>query len=127
MVLNAGFLLGAWRIWRRDEAVAEADGYAVEKKFFRFSLYYLFLHFGAFLVEAALRAVPASGAGRWRSDRRTRSTSAALAAILGVGLMLVAFVAIVFGLTVVKVRAVGPIEGYDHVVQPHLVPAEATQ
>jgi hypothetical protein len=46
---------------------------------------------------------------------------------LGVGLTLVAFVAIIFGLTVAKVRAVGPIEGYDHVVQPHLVPAEATQ
>jgi heme o synthase len=62
VVLNAGFLLGAWRIWRRDETVAEADGYAVEKKVFRFSLYYLFLHFGAFLVEAGLRA---AGLGGW--------------------------------------------------------------
>jgi protoheme IX farnesyltransferase len=61
-VLNAGFLYGAWRIWRRDEAAAEADAYRVEKQVFRFSLYYLFLHFGAFLLEAALRSF---GLGGW--------------------------------------------------------------
>jgi protoheme IX farnesyltransferase len=60
--LNAGFLYGAWRIWRRDEAAAEADAYRVEKQVFRFSLYYLFLHFGAFLLEAALRSF---GLGGW--------------------------------------------------------------
>ena len=53
-VLNALFLLGAWRIWRRDEAAAEADRYAVEKRFFRYSLVYLFLHFGALLGDAVL-------------------------------------------------------------------------
>ena len=40
---------------------------------------------------------------------------------LGVGLLLASLVAIVFGLTVVKVLQLGdPIrfEGYDHVVQP---------
>jgi protoheme IX farnesyltransferase len=42
--------------------VAEADGYRVEKQVFRFSLYYLFLHFGAFLLEAALRSF---GLGGW--------------------------------------------------------------
>jgi len=62
VLLNAWFLIGAWRIWRRDEAVAEADSYAVEKSVFRFSLYYLFLHFGAFLAEAALRPF---GLGGW--------------------------------------------------------------
>lgn len=62
VLLNAWFLIGAWRIWRRDEAVAEADNYAVEKSVFRFSLYYLFLHFGAFLAEAALRPF---GMGGW--------------------------------------------------------------
>ena len=61
-MLNAGFLSGAWRIWRRDEAAAEADAYRVEKQVFRFSLYYLFLHFGAFLLEAALRSF---GLGGW--------------------------------------------------------------
>ena len=60
LVLNAVFLKGAWDIWRRDTAAAEADGYAVEKRVFRFSLSYLFLHFGALLADAALRA-----AGLW--------------------------------------------------------------
>ena len=62
ILLNAQFLIGAWRIWRRDEAMAEADNYAVEKSVFRFSLYYLFLHFGAFLAEAALKPY---GLGGW--------------------------------------------------------------
>ena len=62
VVLNAWFVVGAWRIWRRDEAVAEADKYAVEKAFFRFSLLYLFLHFAAFLVELALKS---AGLGGW--------------------------------------------------------------
>jgi heme o synthase len=62
IVLNLGFLLGAWRIWRRDEVMAQADGYAVEKKVFRFSLLYLFLHFGAFLAQAVLRHY---GLGGW--------------------------------------------------------------
>jgi protoheme IX farnesyltransferase len=56
IVLNAIFLKGAWEIWRRDEATAEADAYATEKRVFRFSLYYLFLHFGALLADAGLRA-----------------------------------------------------------------------
>jgi protoheme IX farnesyltransferase len=55
IVLNAIFLKGAWEIWRRAEATAEADNYIVEKRVFRFSLYYLFLHFGALLVDAGLR------------------------------------------------------------------------
>jgi protoheme IX farnesyltransferase len=62
VVLNLWFVVGAVRIWKRDEAMAEADRYAVEKGFFRFSLLYLFLHFAAFLVEAALKTV---GLGGW--------------------------------------------------------------
>ena len=62
LVMNAIFLKGAWDIWRRDEAAAEADSYAVEKKVFRFSLYYLFLHFGALLVDLTLRGL---GLGAW--------------------------------------------------------------
>ncbi|MDZ7907282.1 MAG: heme o synthase [Gemmobacter sp.] len=61
-VLNLGFLWGAWRIWQRDETQAEADGYATEKSVFKFSLLYLFLHFGAFLAEAALKPW---GLGGW--------------------------------------------------------------
>ena len=55
VVLNGWLLVGAWRIWRRAEPVAVADGYAVEKAFFRFSLLYLFLLFGALWAEAGLR------------------------------------------------------------------------
>ncbi|MFP4274118.1 MAG: heme o synthase [Paracoccaceae bacterium] len=54
LVLNAMFLRGAWAIWRRDETMAEADDYRVEKKFFKLSLLYLFAHFGAILAEVAL-------------------------------------------------------------------------
>ena len=62
IVLNVLFLLGAWRIWHRDEVMAEADDYRVERKFFRLSLFYLFLHFGAILIEASLRPW---GLGGW--------------------------------------------------------------
>jgi heme o synthase len=61
-LLNGWFLVGAWRIWQRDEVVAEADKYAVEKAFFRYSLYYMFLIFGAFLLQAA---ADAAGFGGW--------------------------------------------------------------
>ncbi|MGD1881801.1 MAG: heme o synthase [Paracoccaceae bacterium] len=62
VTLNILFLRGAWKIWRRDETAALADDYAVEKSFFRLSLLYLFLHFGAILAEAALRPF---GLGGW--------------------------------------------------------------
>jgi heme o synthase len=62
VALNLWFVIGAVRIWRRDEAVAEADKYATEKSFFRFSLLYLFLHFAAYLAEAALKS---AGLGGW--------------------------------------------------------------
>jgi protoheme IX farnesyltransferase len=60
--LNLWFMIGAFRIWRRDEAAAEADGYRVEKAVFRFSLTYLFLHFGAFLLQHVLGLY---GLGGW--------------------------------------------------------------
>ena len=56
VVMNAWFLRGCWRIFRRTEEEAEADKYKVEIKTFKVSLYYLFAHFGALLVEAALRS-----------------------------------------------------------------------
>jgi len=62
IVLNALFLLGAFRIWRRDEETAQTDKYKIEKSFFGLSLLYLFLHFGALLAEAALRPY---GLGGW--------------------------------------------------------------
>ena len=54
VALNAWFLVGAYRIWTRDEEMAEADNFKVEKAFFRFSLYYLFVHFGALLIDYGL-------------------------------------------------------------------------
>jgi heme o synthase len=54
VALNAWFLWGAVQIWRRDEAVAEADKYKVEKAFFRFSLLYLFVMFAALMAERLL-------------------------------------------------------------------------
>ena len=55
-VLNLWFVVGAVRIFRRSEAQAEADNYVIEKAFFRFSLIYLFAHFTALLLEAALHS-----------------------------------------------------------------------
>ncbi len=57
IALNAWFLKGAVAIWRRDETMALADKYRIEKDFFRFSLYYLFLHFGALLADQSLRTL----------------------------------------------------------------------
>ena len=54
LILNALFVKGAWTIWRRDEAQAEADGYRVEKSFFKLSLLYLFAHFGAIAMDTAV-------------------------------------------------------------------------
>jgi protoheme IX farnesyltransferase len=55
LVFNALFLRDAVAIWRRDEVMAEADNFKMEKRAFRLSLWYLFAHFTAILAEAALR------------------------------------------------------------------------
>ena len=60
--LNIVFVLGAFQIWRRPEAAAQTDGYKLEKRFFAFSILYLFLQFGAFLADALLRPY---GLGGW--------------------------------------------------------------
>ena len=62
LVLNVLFLKGAYDIWQRDEDMSEADNFAVERKFFRLSLWYLFAHFVAILVEAGLKPY---GLGGW--------------------------------------------------------------
>ncbi|MCG7625631.1 heme o synthase [Epibacterium sp. Ofav1-8] len=62
LVLNLLFLKGAVRIWRRDEESCEADNFQVERSFFKLSLLYLFLHFGAILMEALLKPY---GLGGW--------------------------------------------------------------
>lgn len=60
--LNAWFIKGAIAIKRRPEEIAQADGYQAERAFFRFSLFYLFVNFGALLIEATLRGF---GLGGW--------------------------------------------------------------
>ncbi|SFJ32682.1 heme o synthase [Jannaschia pohangensis] len=54
VILNAVFLKGAWDMWHRTDADSEADGHAVEKGLFKWSLVYLFAHFAVFVVEVAL-------------------------------------------------------------------------
>ena len=61
VVLNALFLRGAWQIWRRDEDMSEVDNFAVERRFFKLSLLYLFAHFGAILIEAGLDRLAPGG------------------------------------------------------------------
>jgi hypothetical protein len=55
VVLNALFLKGAFASGAATRPMAEADGFAAEKRLFRFSLSYLFLHFGAIARRCALR------------------------------------------------------------------------
>ncbi|WP_081880329.1 heme o synthase [Paenirhodobacter enshiensis] len=57
VVLNALFIAGGWKLWRRTEAEAEADNYRAERRVFWFSLLYLFLHFAALLAEKALHLI----------------------------------------------------------------------
>ncbi|MEL7027161.1 MAG: hypothetical protein AAGO57_08045, partial [Pseudomonadota bacterium] len=42
----------------------------------------------------------------------------------GVGILLVLFIALVFGLTVVKVQTIGATQGFDHVVRPEMIGAD---
>lgn len=62
LVLNALFIKGAVDIVRRNEAATEADRHRAERGFFKLSLVYLFLHYGALLVEATLKPY---GLGGW--------------------------------------------------------------
>ncbi|MEM8789015.1 MAG: heme o synthase [Pseudomonadota bacterium] len=51
LLLNAEFLRRAWGLWGRQ---APAD-FGAEWRFFAFSIFYLFAHFAALLIEAGLR------------------------------------------------------------------------
>lgn len=57
LALNVWFLRGCYAIWRRNDTASEADDHAVEKHTFKVSLFYLFGHFVALLVEALFRAL----------------------------------------------------------------------
>lgn len=62
LVLNAQFLRVAWAVWCRTDADSEADAHLAERKAFKVSLAYLFLHFGAIMAEAMLAGI---GYGGW--------------------------------------------------------------
>ena len=62
VICNVIVIKDAVRFWRRDEAGSESDNFKVERAFFKFSLFYLFVHVLAILVEALL--VP-YGLGGW--------------------------------------------------------------
>ena len=62
VVLNILFIRGAYRLWRRSEETAAGDAYKAEKRFFGFSLSYLFLHFVALLAQKGLAEF---GLGGW--------------------------------------------------------------
>lgn len=60
LLLNLLFVVGAVRLWQRSELQAKQDKFRAEKQFFGFSIVFLFLHFTALLIEAALRAADLS-------------------------------------------------------------------
>ncbi len=60
IILSLMFLLGAWKLFRRDEIIATEDNYTDERKLFKFSLFYLFLLFTALLIEALMRSLDIS-------------------------------------------------------------------
>jgi protoheme IX farnesyltransferase len=62
VVLNAMFIKGAWDVFRRNDEQSEADTHKAERGLFKLSLAYLFLHYGALLIEASLKSY---GLGGW--------------------------------------------------------------
>ena len=52
VILNIRFVSGAWDLTKRDENVSKLDNNLKERKFFRRSLSYLFLHFLALAIQA---------------------------------------------------------------------------
>ncbi|WBU53641.1 heme o synthase [Paracoccus sp. SCSIO 75233] len=51
VVLNALFIWRGWQVMRRTDEQSYADGHKAEKAFFKLSLYYLFAHFAALLIQ----------------------------------------------------------------------------
>lgn len=132
LILNALFVAGALRIWRRDAAASAADGFRVEKRFFGFSIVYLFLHFLLLLGGAGYQGRAGdgrlAGAGLRRAEAmrpdsheiygRRRSRNLGLALVLG------ALVLLTFAVTIVKLAEGQQMEGYDHQLRPSLLATE---
>ena len=60
IILSLMFLLGSWKLFRRNEKIATEDNYTDERKLFKFSLFYLFLLFTALLIEALMQSLDIS-------------------------------------------------------------------
>ena len=54
IIFNALFLKGAIAIWKRNEMKSKDDNFLAERKFFKFSLFYLFVLFGAIVLDHGL-------------------------------------------------------------------------
>ena len=67
VILNAVVVKDAIIIWRRDEDMSEVDNFAAERRFFKFSLLYLFLMFLAILAEALLAPYGLGGWSSWNA------------------------------------------------------------
>ena len=65
VALNVWFLKGCYDIWTRTDGDSDKDSHAVERRTFVVSIYYLFGHFGALLVEALLRAYGLTAWAGW--------------------------------------------------------------
>ena len=55
--LNLWFLLGAIKIYVRDDSESKLDGFKAEKGLFVFSIGYLFAHFGVIGIETLLKRI----------------------------------------------------------------------
>ena len=51
IALNIQLIVSAFKLRDRSEDECVSDNSSLERKFFKFSLLYLFLHFGAIMVE----------------------------------------------------------------------------
>ena len=56
LVLNIWFVIFAIKIWQRSETDSFADQFFIERKFFKFSLFYLFALFSSILIEVWLNS-----------------------------------------------------------------------
>ena len=54
IIFNALFLKGAIEIWNRNEMKSKDDNFLAERKFFKLSLIYLFVLFGAIVLDHGL-------------------------------------------------------------------------
>ena len=61
LIFNALFLKGAFAIGKRDETKCENDNFLAERSFFKLSLLYLFVHFGAIVIDRGLVQFGLSG------------------------------------------------------------------